>query len=809
MTSSVRLGVFGLALVWTAAAAAAPFVVILRSGGSWQVLEAEKITVNGKDKVRSGVLKKLELTPDDYKRLQDQPLASAGVLRAHASGYLVRKLSGDWVPVAPDGANPKGPSSYAALWQSAAVVVQRTKDSKSAGAIRVGDLFAVLPEATRDEGVTAFLEDEHNFLGVGERDENAAFQERMSLLVGVAQQVGGDSAAKLKQLLMGPMDSINQQLGAGIAHYSDLQRGLAYASVSDRAYPNDDAQKRARAALREKLAWLEQRVAILKAFGAGEEWDAFLDKYGDFERWDGAFDDLHKLRDKAFVESTSEHKTEGQRLIEAKQYTQALRELKLAQQRSPADPALSALIENVAILEAHDTAGAVKPRAVDLASPTQQLITRHLSNSETYISTNRLKEASDELAAAEALDPGAARIMIVRAEWLRGDKEMQKALDELDAYFRKVSSPEDIAQGERLRSAISIELKTTKENLKAAIQKAEADYDYVAAMRNAEDGVKFDAQDLDFLLHAGINGVVLRRTADAQKWLNQYLQLSSGPGSDPKVRQQVYNILALPQAKPPAESGTPNWFSGFKSPAGVFYCPQSLAPNARITEVKGARGLSVAFEWNKDVLAKVTSTGQNAKGGITSTSVYFDYFKDQKAVRRVGAEPFAPAEDPGTPRFTPSGPAGAGKGAYVVLPNHPVVDPLMIQRLISKPVATIVAGNPYFNPFVWDGVYSFLAEYDDQGRVKSARQINVEQGQTPHEFDFKWDGLKLTEIAERGGSGYRRTMAYANNKLVGEAIAFQGKVSKIEYKYQGDQLVEASSGDDPSIDGRSRHVVFR
>jgi hypothetical protein len=152
---------------------------------------------------------------------------------------------------------------------------------------------------------------------------------------------------------------------------------------------------------------------------------------------------------------------------------------------------------------------------------------------------------------------------------------------------------------------------------------------------------------------------------------------------------------------------------------------------------------------------------------------------------------------------------GTGKGAYVALPNHPVVDPLMVERLTAKAVATIVVGNPYFNPFVWDGIYSFLAEYDEQGRVKSARQIGVQPGQAPHEFDFKWDGARLMEIAERGGSGYRRTMTYANNKLASEAISFQGKIAKIEYKYQGDQLVEASSGDDVSIDGRSRHVTFR
>jgi hypothetical protein len=287
------------------------------------------------------------------------------------------------------------------------------------------------------------------------------------------------------------------------------------------------------------------------------------------------------------------------------------------------------------------------------------------------------------------------------------------------------------------------------------------------------------------------------------------LQLSQGPGNDPKVRQQVYNVLAFTQLKALVETGTPNWFSGYKAPAGVFYCPESLVPSARIAEVKGSHNLSVAYEWNQDVLTKVTSTEMNARNVPVSATVYFDYFKDRKAVRRVGTEPFAAGEDPGTPRFTPAGPVGTGHGAYVALPNHPVIDPLMVERLTGKPAATIVAGNLYFNPFVWTGVYQFLAEYDDQGRVKSARQIGEEAGQKPKEFDFKWDGSRLMEIAERGGFNYHRTMTYSNNKLVAESIAFGGKTVKIDYKYQGDQLVEANSGDDASIDGRSRRVTFR
>jgi hypothetical protein len=808
--STVRVWVVGLTLGCAAiAASAAQFVVVLKPGGaSWQVLEAEKITFDGKDKLRSGSSKKLDLSPDEYKRLQAQPIPLAGTVRMHAGGYLVHKQGGDWQPVAPDGATVKAATSYAALWSSATATLQKTKDAKSAAAIQIADLFAVLPAGARDEAVAAFLEDEHNFQGVGEKDADAAFQERMSLLVGVAGSVTGAPGTRIQYLLLLPMVTINQQLSTGIAHYSDLQRGLQFAKVSDVAYPDDERQKKACAALKDKLNWLEQRKAVLKALNAGGLWDAFLDKYEDFERWENSFDEFPKLREKAFEASTGQHKAEGIRLREAKQFAPALKELKLAQRRSPGDRAIADLVDLVGHEEEREYSKLVGTQAVDPNSADQQQITRKLFDAENYISLGRLKEADESLAWAEARDQTSPRIMYVRAELLLAGKEFHKALDVVDKYSRRVTLPAEVTKGEALRSAISIKLQTTKDDLKNAIKNAYTEGDYVAVMPNAEKGLSFDPQDLAFLYDAGQGAVILRRNAEAQKWLNQYLQLSQGPGNDSNLRGRVFNVIAALQTKTPEPDGAPNWFSGYKSPAGVFYCPESLIPNARVAEVRGSRGLLSTYEWNKDVLTKVHTVEQDTKGGLVSGTVYFDYFKSQKAVRRVGREPFG-LDEPATPRFTESGPVGAGTGTYVALPNHPEIDPLMVERLTTKRVATIVAGNPYFNPFVWDGIYSFLAEYDDQGRVRSARQIGVLSGQAPHEFDFRWDGMRLMEIAERGGSGYRRTMAYTNNRLMSETISFQGKTARIDYKYQGDQLVEASSGDDPSIDGRSRKVTFR
>jgi len=788
-------------------ARATQWILVLHPGGTdWQIQEAEKITFNGKDKLRAGSAQNLNLPADQYKKLPATPIA--GMLRINAGGYLVRKDGGRWSPVAPDGANVKGSTSFAALWSAATVVTQKDKNAKSGASLRPADVFAILPGSDRNSAVVEFLSDAANFSGVGEKDATAAFDERMSLLVAVAPGITGAPSTKLQQLLLVEMDSTNQKLSSGIAHVSDLQHGLQYVAVSEKAYPNDDRQKKARAALTEKMDWLNQRVAILKAFNAGERWDGFVDKYGDFERWDNSYEDIRKLREKAFQESTRQHLAEGKRLRDAKQFELALQELKLAALRDPSNKEVSGLVEATGVDAGHTEK---RCRPVDKTTTTYSIVTRRLALSDAAIRSGKLGDANDALTEAEALEKNDPRIVLDRAKWYQANKEPLKALTTLDGYDRLACTPEETSDGDVLRTTISYELKSTKETLKATIDKAEADGDYVLALSSAQTGLGLDPGDLDFLRHGGFDSAILRKLDDAGKLLNQYLKLSQTPSSNAKQRTEVYNSLPLITPTLQEPGGKPNWFSGYNLPANVFYDPISLMANAHPAEVKASRKMTTEFEWKDGVLGAVHTTTQQP--GEKGYDVYFDYFKGGKGVRRVSSEPFSDAKDElPTPRFTVAGMVGTGKGSYTGLANHPVVDPIMIRRLTGRNVAVIVAGNPYFHPFVWSGVYVFLAEYDDRGRVKSARLLTTGD-QHPHTFDFQWDGWQLGSIAERPSSGetgnYHRTMSYTGGKLTGEVISFGGRNSKVEYKYKGDDLVEAHFDDDPSLDSRNRTVTFR
>ena len=131
-----RVGTLLVALSFSVSiTSAAQLVLIIRSGGnSWAFQEAEKITVNDKDKLRSGSAQKLKLLADEYKKLPAGQILRLGVLRRNAEGYMVHWNGANWEPLAPDGVNLKSGASttYAELWRSPRVAYQ-TDRNKHAG----------------------------------------------------------------------------------------------------------------------------------------------------------------------------------------------------------------------------------------------------------------------------------------------------------------------------------------------------------------------------------------------------------------------------------------------------------------------------------------------------------------------------------------------------------------------------------------------------------------------------------------------------------------------------------------------------
>jgi tetratricopeptide (TPR) repeat protein len=788
----------------TGTASAGKLVIIVHQGETWQLQDAEKITINGKVKTRRGAGP--AVAPAAYKQLTQETIGAV-MIRRHRAGYLVEKAGTAWAVALPDGAAMKAATTADRLWADASIVVQADKSAKPQ-AYRPADVFAILPGTAAPQAAVAMLMDESNFIGLGEKNKGEAFDERMSMLVGVSGLVTGPAQDQLKAMLANAMKTAIQRSGAGTGRYAEVVQGLGYSSVSQKAFPSDAEQTSLRNTLRDKKSALDRRIAILKAFSAATEWDSVIDKYGDFEQYDDAFADLHALHDRASKESEAMHTNEGKRLETAGNYAPALDEIQKAILRNPGNRDLQTLAERIRI-EKREKGVKLKPVVLDPVKKRQ--ILQFLTLSDSYIRDGKLDQAEQEIASSELIQAADPSVVLARAKLLRARHELNGAVAMIDDKYNGLPLTEDeITAGDVLKTQIQYEKTSGRDTAKKDVEKAEEEGDYPAALKGARAGLQLDPSDPELLYRAGVDAAITRNIKDAREFWQGYLANTQTLTKEAERRKRVLDLLPQIGAAPArASTGAPHWFSNNNVAADLMYDPVSLMSNPHPLDIKGSKKDMTTFEWVNGELRAVRTTAQIP--GFVPVNIFFDYRPGQKGVRRVGTQDLNEKGDPGLPKLTAEGAAGTGKGTYVVLANDPVIDPLMLAKLTGKQVGTIVSGNAYFNPFIWDDVHVFLAEYDADGHVKSAKAIRGRDA--GRVLDFSWQGDLLMGIVERGPRAgttgeYRREMHYMGNRLLSETVTFRGKTGKISYHYNGDRLAEADSDESASLDGRSHKVTF-
>jgi hypothetical protein len=143
----------------------------------------------------------------------------------------------------------------------------------------------------------------------------------------------------------------------------------------------------------------------------------------------------------------------------------------------------------------------------------------------------------------------------------------------------------------------------------------------------------------------------------------------------------------------------------------------------------------------------------------------------------------------------------------VVLRDALQFDPAALS-ILEGPLSTGIAGNPYFNPFIWDGLHYFSLTYDSQGRLATAREWNAD-----NLVRFTWSDDRLTQIrAFRKDSPapyYQRTISYSGAMIVGESYNQSNRTGQIKYVYSGKVLQQVRVEDGGVHDGKTWTVRMR
>jgi hypothetical protein len=316
--------------------------------------------------------------------------------------------------------------------------------------------------------------------------------------------------------------------------------------------------------------------------------------------------------------------------------------------------------------------------------------------------------------------------------------------------------------------------------------------------------MKMKPDDAELLYHAGMTSMITRKPKESREYFARYLEVSNTLDAKPAERAQVRRWLSSIAEGSAGGQGDANWLSGKLLPKGVYYCPISLAFQPHISSIDASNKLKTAFEWDGEKLKSVTPTFD--KGEHVSAEKKISLAYDERA-RQV-----AWASDGDEARAAvPNDPDEAYRRSSQLLLNNPYVDVVAIQKLSGKNVALGIAGNRFFNPFVWEKVYYFRLTYDESGRVSRAQELSGPRG-APGDLvlEFDWSGMQLNAIRgyQAKTKTYERTMQYQDGKLVGEEIQGSGKASHIKYTYSGNRIMTAEANNDPTLDNRSRKVAF-
>lgn len=780
---------------------------MLHGGKPIQFADAVSLSINGKDRVLS-----LGAEPKIDGPINKLPsLKLGGNLVKSGGSQVLASFDADsgFAYLLPQGTPKTAPNDPAGIWKTAVIAYKKSASDKTPTAVSMEEFVAYIADGP--EGLAKFCMDERALEFAGGQGKGFAMQ--IDLLAAAVTAFGANPAmAPLAKYVEEAMRSRFDRFERGVAGVDVLNQALRFAELSSRIYPKVAGQEKLRQALRERKLWLDRKVAVLRAFAVAAQWDAYLLGYRDFEVYQGSFPDLAERQVEALKQSLRLHQAAGRERSSGGEYRAAVREFRLANARLPGDSGLQKELAVAWTEYSRRAAVDRQPQRKQLSVGQREAINQALHFATRYKEQNNLDDALKSVTEAEAIDPNALPVLLKKAEVLGARKEIGRALAVLDEYDQWAVDDER-PPALQLRNELMFQLTNTLREARVQVEKAWNEMAFNRVLQVSLLGLRAKDDDPDLLYYAGMAGLVTRQPQEGRAALTRYLEVSNTLKADSAQRRRVRQVLSAASRPPaaPAGQGEPNWLSGAKLPATVYYDPVSAAFQPRIDHIEASNKMKESFEWNGAKLLSITPSFEKAEHATGEVQMVFSYDNrvPQVAVVAEASSVPAPSRDPDE----------ALRNASIMLFNHPAVDPVVVERLTGRNLAQGIAGNRFFNPFVWEKVHYFQFTYDDAGRVAKARELNGRRGKPAGLLlEFEWIGQQLAGIRGFQLSGgdeskrsqiYERRMQYQDDRLVGEEIRGEGKTSRIKYIYSGDRLASANCEKDPSLDGRSRVVSFR
>jgi len=770
----------------------------------------EDFQVNQSKKIKLLPDPKGKVDPNAVKRLPKTELAQAGIIRADGN-HLVR-LQGAGAEreiVLPESFALKSAANVSDVPGRLVLTLVHSKKAKQSDTLAPELFFVYLNGGTPDGAALDFVSKDWAFTNL---------EEQLAAMQGF---VGSFPNSPAVDEFRG---SLERRLASGLAAfenggpYKDLVLLRRFGELGRRAYPKDAPLQNLQERIVSRIDFVEARLKLLRSLAILGDWDAFLQQYSDFERYQWSFADITALRQEALEESARVHARRARAFAMRDDHESAAKEAEVAQGRDPVNREIGKLLEAEKVLSSQVESRRTSASRILLVkdSPEERRFQRSLSFADRAMQDKDYAKAQEALQDAGRENPDAPEVLLGQARLLAARDRLSEALPLLDRYDRMVVESGEREKGAKVRDEILYELGKKKEAYKHDIEALTKTGQYSKLDELLKSALLLDASDPDFLFNGGLVAAATRDSTRAKALLTTYLDRSNSLVGDLKQRGQAERIRsAIVESKQAAAGeGTLNWLSGRKLPAGVYYCPESLAFQIPIDSVVADK-VKMQFAWDKGRLESIITNFDDPKGYRTYRTLaapgttedlqpgsveefgkfYFQYPRTPGALLTARIKPAAASpqakefrahvvhDDKGLFRMVDD-----DNQTEIVLPGNPSAD-LRILGILAGPVGTTIAGNSFFNPFLWDGLHYFTVQYDAQDRAESAQEWGAD-----NLVRFSWDGQRLTGIrAFKKGSDkpyYQRTVTYSGSTIASEDFSLNGKSGHIRYVYGNDRSLQ-------------------
>lgn len=583
-----------------------------------------------------------------------------------------------------------------------------------------------------------------------------------------------------------------------------LAEGVSATRIFRMVAPDAKEQSLEEELVREHRRLTERFTIALTLKNAGMH-DAFLEKLDQIglARWSRP--DLIADVEKALQASAQWHHRKAKELFDAKQYGGAFDEARLASNRLPCDDTISEFYYGVRIEFVNRNMIPARPDYEHQQRSILQQIVRELQGiGQEPLTSERIEYARKRIAEGERLDKGYLPLQLKKAEFLANVGELTASREVVTRIERTVSlGRTEVEDWLHMDASLNGKLQTLRPRTERLATEQIANGQFREAMETAAIGLSAEPANPRFLYLSAVSAAVLRDQQRTRDFVETYLRRRGADCADAtKARSTLFDLYRrqVPDAGP-RRVGTPNWISGELYPAGeASYDAISGSFNPRIVSsiaIDDPTATSTHFRWEGFLAASIQTMV-----GPTLTA-------------RQPTLELEPVYDPKRVYMSGIGTRASSEAQRRIMPlrylNSPDYDPILSAKFTGKRATRGWAANPFFHPFLWNGIFLFDLEYDELARIKEAIPVPPDASRPTSPFSerltFTWEG-NTRRLLAINGARYRRELIYNDRGvLVSEKITYPSGRGRVEYKYRGNPMQLAEVECEDNFYDRTRRIV--